>query len=212
MLFLQVGWVLRSASSARAKGTPMGMTYFRRFRMELDLRDRRPSLEDIDWADTGYSWVPFQEELIREHAQAKFQSFRSEMDADVFPCLGRRDGCLRLMREITARASFVPAATWLVRYQERPGGRAIPVGTVQGLELDGWGAIQNLGVTPEHRGRGLGSALLMRAAAGFRAAGLDRMHLEVTTANTSAVRLYQRLGFRRKHVVYKACEVAGVAV
>jgi len=180
--------------------------------MEMDLRAGRPTFDEVDWGAGGYTWVPFEEGVVRDHAQAKFQSFRSEMDANVFPCLGRRDGCLRLMREISSRANFVPGATWLVRYQERPGGRATPVGTVQGLELEGWGAIQNLGVVPEHRGRGLGSALLMRAAAGFRAAGLDRMHLEVTTANTSAVRLYQRLGFRRKHVVYKACEVAGVAV
>ncbi len=34
------------------------------------------------------------------------------------------------------------------------------------------------------------------------------MHLEVTTDNTAAIRLYERLGFKRVRVVYKAAEVA----
>ena len=68
-----------------------------------------------------------------------------------------------------------------------------PIGTVQGLQIEGWGAVQNLGIDPLHRGRGLGSILLARAAEGFRYAGLSRMHLEVTTDNTAAIRLYQAL-------------------
>jgi hypothetical protein len=188
----------------------MGMTYFKRYRMEFDLRDWRPG--DL-FVPSGYELVPYAAELLREHAIAKFNSFRQELDADVFPCLSRRDGCLRLMREITSRRDFVPAATWLVRYRE-PVGDASPhgpiaVGTIQGLSSDGWGAIQNLGIDPAHRGKGLGSLLLSKAAQGFRGAGLERMHLEVTTENTGAVRLYERLGFKRSSVVYKAAEVAG---
>ena len=69
------------------------------------------------------------------------------------------------------------------------------MGTIQGLQSEGWGAIQNLGIAPQHRGRGLGSLLVLRAAGGFRSVGLTRMHLEVTTDNTAAIRLYERLGF-----------------
>ncbi|MCH1440879.1 MAG: GNAT family N-acetyltransferase, partial [Rubripirellula sp.] len=65
-------------------------------------------------------------------------------------------------------------------------------------------------IDPGHRSLGLGSVLLERAATGFRAAGLQRMHLEVTTDNTAAIRLYERLGFKRAKVVFKAAEVAGV--
>ncbi len=187
----------------------MGMTYFRRYRMELNLRGFRAQWDHESLTSAGYELVGYDEGLVREHAQAKYHSFCREIDADVFPCLGRRDGCLRLMREITSRGSFVPGSTWLLRYRDRPGGRGMPVGTVQGLEQDDWGAIQNLGVTPEHRGRGLGRLLLNRAAAGFQAAGLDKMHLEVTTANTGAIRLYEQIGFRRAKVVYKACEIVG---
>ncbi len=189
-------------------GDPViGLTYFKRFRMELDL-DRVTIAAPR--CPPHYQLLPFDERLIREHALAKYQSFREELDVNVFPCLGRRDGCLRLMREISRRAGFVAEATWLLQYTDPQTGLRESVGTVQGLQADGWGAIQNLGICPQHRGVGLGTLLLHMAARGFRAAHLHRMHLEVTTDNTAAVRLYERLGFRRARVVYKAAEVAMV--
>lgn len=188
----------------------MGMTYFKRYRMEFDLRNWRPANRAVP---AEYELLPYSVELLREHATAKFNSFRRELDADVFPCLSRRDGCLRLMREITNRKDFVPEATWLIRYRAAgpgdPSLERLAVGTIQGLASDGWGAIQNLGIDPAHRGRGLGSLLLGKAAEGFQKIGLERMHLEVTTENTGAVRLYERLGFQRSSIVYKAAEVAG---
>ena len=184
----------------------VGLTYFKRFRMECDLRE---ALLDPKPVPMGYELVAFRSNLIREHATAKYESFCNELDVNVFPCLGRRDGCLRLMREISSRVTFVPDATWLLRYRDEKGA-VQPVGTIQGLELDGWGAIQNLGITSAHRGRGLGTILLMKAAGGFFNAGLKRVHLEVTTENTAAIRLYERLGFKQTQVVYKAAEVAGV--
>jgi len=185
----------------------MGLTYFKRFRMEFDLSDSVPASVAVP---VGYEVVPFSEDLIREHAVAKYHSFRQELDAYVFPCLGRRDGCLRLMREIASRATFVPGATWLCRYRDPELRRLLPVGTIQGLQIDGWGAVQNVGIDPHHRGHGLGSILLARAGQGFRRAGMKKMHLEVTTDNTAAIRLYERLGFRRTQVVYKVADVAGI--
>jgi ribosomal protein S18 acetylase RimI-like enzyme len=79
---------------------------------------------------------------------------------------------------------------------------------VQGIRDErGAGAIQNLGITPPHRGRGLGTGLLRRALAGFRQVGLQRATLEVTAQNSGALRLYHRLGFRTVKIVYKAAEV-----
>lgn len=183
----------------------MGLTYFKRYRMEIDLET---GLLAAPNPPPQYQLVPFDPSLLREHALAKYHSFRYELDVHVFPCLGRRDGCLRLMREISRRDGFVPEATWLVRHRCRASGRIEAIGTVQGIGSDRWGAIQNLGVCQSHRGLGLGTTLMLAAAAGFRSLGLTRMHLEVTTDNTAALRLYQRLGFRRARVVYKASEVA----
>jgi ribosomal protein S18 acetylase RimI-like enzyme len=80
---------------------------------------------------------------------------------------------------------------------------------VQGIrDGKGAGSIQNLGIVPEHRGRGLGTCLLYAALDGFRRAGLRRACLEVTAQNADAIRLYRRHGFRRARTVYKAVELA----
>ena len=56
----------------------------------------------------------------------------------------------------------------------------------------------------------LGTCLIERCLAGFRMHGLQRVSLEVTVENAGAVRLYQRLGFRRVRTVYKVVDEAAV--
>src|SRR5438876_101155 len=80
-------------------------------------------------------------------------------------------------------------------------------GTIQGVVQTGqWGAVQNVGVAPEHRGRGLGRALVLKSLSGFRTAGVPRVYLEVTARNTAAVQLYRSLGFRLARTTYKAVD------
>ncbi len=198
----------------------MGLTYFKRFRMEIDLRGR-------DFCDpplpAGFCFIPWDRSHLEAHAEAKYHSFREEIDSNVFPCLGDYSGCLHLMEEIAAKPGFLPGATWLVACDsgeprlittasdlDRPGPTRY-CGTVQGvIDRSGMGAIQNLGVVPDYRGLGLGKALMARALTGFQNAGLRRAFLEVTAQNSSAVQLYKRLGFARSRTVYKVSEVAYV--
>ena len=183
----------------------MGLTYFKRFRMEIDLSGVGPR-EPLLPAD--YRFVPWEPGLLPAHAEAKYQSFRSEIDANVFPCLGEFDGCVRLMQEITQKEGFLPNATWLVVFQGKE-----CCGTIQGIrDRSGMGSIQNVGITPEHRGRGLGTALVRKSLQGFRAAGLRRTFLEVTAQNDGAIKLYRRLGFYKSRTVYKAVEVVPFVV
>ena len=180
----------------------MSITYFRRYRMEIQLNSQLAPVQ----LPEGYQLTPWHSDLVELHADVKYQSFCFELDANVFPCLGDREGCRRLMRDISRRENFLPAATWLLEYH---GTTAESCGTIQGVvDRTGVGAIQNLGVTPAHRNLGLGTQLLMGALHGFRAHGLRRAYLEVTAQNSGAVRLYERLGFKRIKTVYKAVEVA----
>ena len=175
----------------------MAITYYKRFRMEIDLD---AGLEAPLLAPP-FRWVSWDEALLEHHAEVKFLSFREEIDSHVFPCLGERQGCRRLMREIRRKPGFLPAATWLI---SSPLGY---IGTIQGVIDSGpIGAIQNVGVAPAYRGQGLGQALVRKALLGFRAAGLRRAYLEVTAENTSAVQLYRSVGFKRSKTLYKAVE------
>ena len=59
---------------------------------------------------------------------------------------------------------------------------------------DGW--IDNLGVLPEWRGRGIASALIVRSLHAFASAGLTHASIGVDSESlTGAVRLYKSLGF-----------------
>jgi mycothiol synthase len=182
----------------------MPLTYFKRFRMAFDLGQPLPEVRPLPASYTLQSWRP---ELLDAHTEAKFQSFCFELDANVFPCLGEREGCRRLMTEISNRANFLAKATWLLIHHED--GEEEPCGTIQGIQ-DGEfsGAIQNLGITPSHRGYGLGTILLVEALKGFRERGLTHVCLEVTARNGGALRLYERMGFSRVKTVYKAADVA----
>jgi GNAT superfamily N-acetyltransferase len=175
----------------------MAITYYKRFRMEIDL-DGSLAPPDLP---APFAWIGWDEALIDRHAEVKFRSFRDEIDSAVFPCLGDRYGCQRLMREIRRKPGFLPESTWLIN------GPTGDIGTVQGVVDRGpIGAIQNLGVVPGYRGLGLGRALVGRALDGFRCAGLRRAYLEVTAENSGAVLLYRSVGFRRAKTLYKAVD------
>jgi ribosomal protein S18 acetylase RimI-like enzyme len=180
---------------------PRSDVYFKRFRMEIDLADA-PAVPELP---AGYAWVPWRETLLACHAEIKYLSFHAEIDAQVFPNLGDRIGCLNLMEEIARRSSFCPEATWLVRCDDGF------CGTIQGVsDRAGIGAIQNLGVLPLYRSQGLGVALLLKALEGFRSARMKRVFLEVTAQNEGALRMYHRLGFRRRKTLYKGVNRAGL--
>jgi ribosomal protein S18 acetylase RimI-like enzyme len=205
----------------------MGLTYFKRFRMEINLARELP--EPVP--PPGYRLIAWDPELIPAHAETKYLSFRAEIDANVFPCLGDSDGCLRLMTEISRKEGFLPEATWLMALEDdaeladeaytsdrygietlRRPATTVYCGTIQGIrDRSNFGAVQNLGVSPDHRSRGLGVCLLLKALQGFQRAGLREAFLEVTAQNEGAIRLYRRLGFHKARTVYKAVEMVTCA-
>ena len=154
----------------------MGVTYFKRYRMEIDLHGaifRPPELS------VGYGLVPWSESLLEAHAAAKYDSFCSEVDANVFPCLGEREGCVRLMREITRRDGFLSGATWLLVFRAPAGRHVEYCGTVQGVrDTKDYGADPELGdhaEPPQPRMRdGAPAPGALRLSGGGIAASLSR--------------------------------------
>lgn len=175
--------------------------WFRRYRMEFDLSRPVPAPEPVQ---PGFELVAWEEDLLEAHAWAKFQGFRDGADSAIFPSLGSEEGCLRLMRDISGRDNFLPTATWLAVHEDPDSARRIAVGTIQAMRsVPATGAIQNVAVIPEFRGFGLGSMLVRRSLAAMQQAGLEWGTLEVTARNVGALRLYLRLGFRVRQIVFK---------
>lgn len=182
----------------------MTVRYFKRYRMEFNVREQpiaRPHLPD------GYSWVEWESNLTDAHATVKARCFSGEIDATVFPSLSHFSGCQKLMRKIVSGRSFLPGATWLISHPSD-----IPetpyCGMIQGmLRSNRLGSIQNVGITPDCRGLGLGRAIVAQSLHGFAQAGASRVHLDVTAANGQAVSLYHSLGFRILETTYLSVPV-----
>lgn len=171
------------------------MRYFRRFRMEFNFSEREVPDPELP---PGYRFVAWEPEHLDRHAVTKFGCFRSELDSLVFPSLATLEGCRRLMLEIASQRTFLPQATWLIcRTGDDPASGPIDCGTIQGLANGrDAGSVQNVGVSPDYRGLGLGRALVLQSLLGFQAAGLRRVFLEATAENAPAVELYRSVGFR----------------
>jgi hypothetical protein len=182
----------------------MAQHRYKRFRMELDFRFAElpaPVLPD------GYHWLAWRPMLSERHAQVKWRSFRGDLDGRVFTCLSEIEGCRRLISDIGRQPKFCTEATWMVAFQPEPSWPADDCGTIQGISRTGGvGSIQNVGIVPEHRGNGLGKAIVLKSLAGFQQQGLTYASLEVTALNRVAVRLYQTLGFRITRVLYREAE------
>ena len=95
----------------------------------------------------------------------------------------------------------MPEHWWVADLDGEPAGMLI--GTVHD-GVQGW--VRSIGVLDRARGRGIGTALLLRAFHGFRDAGLATVALSVDTENvTGALGLYERLGMTatKRYDVYE---------
>jgi ribosomal protein S18 acetylase RimI-like enzyme len=76
-------------------------------------------------------------------------------------------------------------------------------GSVAGYAVTGRagrrGFVQRLAVDPAHQGCGLGSALVLDGLTWLRRRNAGRVVVNTQEANEAALRLYERLGFRRQH-------------
>jgi mycothiol synthase len=89
-----------------------------------------------------------------------------------------------------AAHDFDPAASLLAEHT----GEVVGFALSRRWDAEGVGYIAVLGVHPEHRRRGIASALLSSALARFAAEGLREAQLGVASDNPRAIRLYERAG------------------
>jgi ribosomal protein S18 acetylase RimI-like enzyme len=64
----------------------------------------------------------------------------------------------------------------------------------------GWLYVDQVGVLPEHRGEGVGRALMRHAEERARELKLDKVTLHVRAANPEAMRFYEAIGYAAEQV------------
>ncbi len=63
--------------------------------------------------DDTLDWIAWEERFVLQHALAKWESFRREMDASVFSLSGRPRGVQANDADLSLRDNFIPETTWL---------------------------------------------------------------------------------------------------
>lgn len=74
------------------------------------------------------------------------------------------------------------------------------------------GGVLGMGIVAEHRGRGIGEALMHAALEQARRRGLTRVELTVRADNERAIALYRKLGFVDEGVKRNAIRVDGAYI
>jgi ribosomal protein S18 acetylase RimI-like enzyme len=137
-------------------------------------------------------WTEDREE---ESAALIAAAYRGHVDSRINDQYNSVSGARRFLDNIVQYPGcgrFLPAASLVA---ERQDGRL--AGLILGsLVAADTGHITQVCVAPEHKGQGVGYELMRRSLSSLAQNRCERVSLTVTAANTGAIELYQRIGFR----------------
>ncbi len=162
-----------------------------RARMILDLT----RFEQEVALPAGYGLAPWTQTYQAQAAALVRAAHQGSADVALYPEVASTAGARRLVARILGGGfgAFDPALSPLILAERTLAGLCL---AVWHLALPGQGFIVDLCVDLAHRRRGLGRALVVATARGFRRSGARSLGLAVTLSNRPAVQLYQGLGFQ----------------
>jgi ribosomal protein S18 acetylase RimI-like enzyme len=143
------------------------------------------------------SIIPWQEHYQEGAAHLIREAYRGHVDSDINDQYRSIPGARKFLFNIIQYpgcGNFLQAAS-LVAFDAEAGTLGgICLTSVVGPES---GHITQICVAKEWQGRGVGYELLRQALELLRQRGLKKVSLTVTSENTQAMALYERIGFRR---------------
>jgi ribosomal protein S18 acetylase RimI-like enzyme len=115
-------------------------------------------------------------------------------DRNVYPALTTYEGASMLLRSVIEdkHGKFLPELSLVAKADDKIVGFLIST-----LLLDGSVLVLDIAVDGDHRKKGIGSAMMRRTVSESFAKGRSQVVLAVTSVNAEAIRLYERLGFKK---------------
>ena len=156
------------------------------------------SLEFKD-AGTGISIRPWEDGDFAGAAEVIHRSYRGQHDSRINTQYRSEAGCAELLTILTDHVwcgEFLHAVSH-VAYQDATG-KLVGV-LIASRIASGAGHIGQISVHPPYQGRGLGRRMITSALIEYARLGFDSASLAVTSANASALHLYDSCGFRTIH-------------
>ncbi|HXG95174.1 MAG TPA: GNAT family N-acetyltransferase [Blastocatellia bacterium] len=139
------------------------------------------------------------EDDFAQAARVIHRSYKEQPDSRINSQYATEEGCAELLTILTDHiwcGEFLPQAS---RVAIRRNTRNL-IGVLIASKLAaGAGHIGQISIHPSYQGMGLGRRMISSALAEFQRRGFNTASLAVTTANASALHLYESCGFRTVH-------------
>jgi ribosomal protein S18 acetylase RimI-like enzyme len=142
--------------------------------------------------------LPWSERRQEEAARCIAAAYHGHIDSQINDQYRSTAGAGRFLTNIVqfpGCGSFFAPASYIA---EDRGTRLLCGLCLASMVADGVGHITQVCVDPAHRGTGLGYELLRRSLLSLAARACRTVSLTVTSANQSAISLYERMGFRTR--------------
>jgi ribosomal protein S18 acetylase RimI-like enzyme len=168
---------------------------FRLYTRQFMLLDLHKKNEHVPGINSGLRLDRWHDRFFESCAKLIYLAYANHVDGDINDQYRSRHGALKFLKNIVLLpgcGQFQPAASFVLRH---PGSDDL-VGAVLTSEVaPGVGHTTQLCVQPGFQGHGLGRILMQTSAEALRALKYNELTLTVTSANHTAVHLYERLGF-----------------
>jgi ribosomal protein S18 acetylase RimI-like enzyme len=141
---------------------------------------------------------PWKQDCFIDAARIIHRSYSGTHDSRINSQYRTQQGCAELLTILTDHiwcGDFLHEAS---RVAVRPSGAMAGV-LIASRVSKGVGHLGQISVHPAHQGRGIGRRMIESALAEFRRQSYSSITLAVTSANTSALHLYESCGFRTIH-------------
>jgi ribosomal protein S18 acetylase RimI-like enzyme len=175
---------------------PLRELGFRLYTRQFMLLDLAKPLYTPPGTTSGLRISRWHDRYFDPCAKLIFLAYANHIDGDINDQYRSKSGALRFLKNIILLpgcGQFVPGASFVLHM---PGSDEL-LGAVLTSEVSpGVGHTTQLCVIPGHQGHGLGRALMVTAVDALRGLKFHELTLTVTSVNDTAVRLYEKLGFR----------------
>jgi len=154
----------------------------------------------------GIAIAPWTEAQQDDSARLVAAAYRGHIDSEINDQYRSPSGSRRFLSNIVQYpgcGTFFPQASFAALASNGTKGELCGI-SLASLVASDTGHITQICVAPSQRGKGIGYALLRRSMLALAAHGCRTVGLTVTSKNTSAIRLYEQMGFsdRRQFAAY----------
>lgn len=174
-----------------------GFHRYRRLFMKMQLRGPQREFRELS---KDFEIRPWQEQDYHPAAALITNAYRNHVDSDINDQYRTLPGSLRFLNNIVRFPGcglFDPAASFMAVH--RPS--KVNAGMILCSRVkDDAGHVTQVCMLPDYRGKGVGEALIAATYASLVRRNFNLMSLTVTEENSGAVRLYDQLDFKTKHI------------